>query len=77
MVARKRSSRALTPGELEGRLAALEVALVIALEGRPFSGLAAQHIVSQETIEGRLPENCAGEARSTLERTFRRASSRR
>jgi len=74
MVARTR--RALTPDELEGRLAALELALVIALEGRPFSSLAAQQIVSQETIEGGLPENAIGEARRTLERIFRRASRR-
>jgi hypothetical protein len=43
-----RDMNALTSDKLEGRLAALELALVIALEGRAFS-LAAQQIVSQET----------------------------
>jgi hypothetical protein len=66
----------MAPDELEGRLAALELALVIALGGRPFNSLAAQQIVSQETTEARLPEKCASEARNTLERIFCRASRR-
>jgi hypothetical protein len=45
MVARKRE--ALAPDELEGRLAALELALVIALKGRRLGSLAAQQLVSQ------------------------------
>jgi hypothetical protein len=39
---------------------------------RRFNSLSAHVIVGRETIEGRLPKNCAGEARRTLRPIFRR-----
>jgi len=62
--------------ELEGRLAALELAFVIALEGlRPNPGYA-RIAVDKETARGRLPHTAAGEAVWTLGRIFRGAGGR-
>jgi hypothetical protein len=66
----------LTPEEVEGCLVALELALVIALEGRRLNPQYAQALVAQETSEDRLPLASATEAAETLERIFRRASAR-
>jgi hypothetical protein len=52
-----RDMSALTSDELDGRLAALELALVIALEGRRLNPEYARAAVEQETTEGRLPQD--------------------
>jgi hypothetical protein len=59
---------ALTPEQIEGRLAALEIAATLVLRGRRFREDFARGAVSREVNDGRLSEAATAEAVETLQR---------